>query len=155
MLGRTDSRARMVLIMLAFVLVAGAASVRLGQWQLVEGPVLSAQYDAAKGRIAVTLADYDGDEQTLHIGTLDLPATGNSIADLMRVQGPRELALHVYQLLLVRDSEVFEYATIMETHHPDYLSTGDLYELYEYDTTNALPQRNADELSGLILGREF
>jgi len=47
MLGRTDSRARMVLIMLAFVLVATAASVRLGQWQLVEGPGLSAQYDAA------------------------------------------------------------------------------------------------------------
>ncbi len=37
----------MVLIMLAFVLVATAASVRLGQWQLVEGPGLSAQYDAA------------------------------------------------------------------------------------------------------------
>jgi len=36
----------MVLIMLAFLLVASAATVRLGQWQLVDGPVLAAQYDA-------------------------------------------------------------------------------------------------------------
>ncbi len=36
----------MVLIMLAFVLVASAATVRLGQWQLVRGPALAAQFDA-------------------------------------------------------------------------------------------------------------
>ena len=47
MLGRTDSRTRMVLIMLAFAVVAGAASVRLGQWQIVEAGDLTAQYLAA------------------------------------------------------------------------------------------------------------
>ena len=44
----------MVLIMLAFVLVASAATVRLGQWQLVDGPVLAAQYDAV---IAASLVE--------------------------------------------------------------------------------------------------
>ncbi len=47
MLGRTDSRTRMVLIMLAFAMVAAAASVRLGQWQIVEAGELTAQYLAA------------------------------------------------------------------------------------------------------------
>ena len=98
---------------------------------------------------------WDLHKQTLRIGTLDLPDTDSSIAHLMRVDGPRALALHVYQLLLVKDSEVFEYATIIEAHHPEYLSTADLHELYEYDTTNALPQHSADDLTALMLGGEF
>lgn len=47
-MGRTDSRARMVLVLLAFAVVAVAASVRLGQWQIVEAGDLSAQMRAAK-----------------------------------------------------------------------------------------------------------
>ena len=46
-MGRTDSRTRMVLVLLAFVVVAAAASVRLGQWQVVEGAELAAQHRAA------------------------------------------------------------------------------------------------------------
>ena len=46
MLGRTDSRTRMMVIMLAFALVATAAAARLGQWQIVEAGDLAAQYDA-------------------------------------------------------------------------------------------------------------
>jgi cell division protein FtsI (penicillin-binding protein 3) len=46
MLGRTDSRARMVLVMLAFAVVAVAAAVRLGQWQIVQAEDLSANFQA-------------------------------------------------------------------------------------------------------------
>ncbi len=94
---------------------------------------------------------WDLHKQTLHIGTLELPPGTSSISALMHIDGSQQLALHVYQLLLVRDSQVFEYATIMETHHPDYLSTSDLHELYEYDTTNALHDRAVTELADLIL----
>lgn len=57
-MGRTDSRTRMLLVLLAFAVVATAASVRLGQWQIVEAGELStrmrtaiAQSRAAANRI--------------------------------------------------------------------------------------------------------
>lgn len=91
-------------------------------------------------------------KQTMHIGSLELPDEQHSIATLMHVDGPRAIALHVYQLLLVRDEQVFDYAMIMEVHHPDYLSTTDLHALYEYDTTNAISPDEADQLAALVLG---
>ena len=90
-------------------------------------------------------------KQTLHIGSLNLPAHNVSIGPLMHIAGPCKLAFHVYQLLLVRDEQVFDYATILETHHPDYLGESDLYELYEYDTPNAVTPREAREFAALAL----
>jgi len=91
-------------------------------------------------------------KQTMHIGSLELPDEPHSIAALMHVDDPQAIALHVYQLLLVRDEQVFDYAMIMEVHHPDYLSTTDLHALYEYDTTNAIGPDEADQLAALVLG---
>ena len=42
MLGRTDSRARAIILLLVFVVVAGALGVRLAYWQVVRGDDLSA-----------------------------------------------------------------------------------------------------------------
>ncbi len=91
-------------------------------------------------------------KQTVHIGVLQLPAGGSTISNLMQIDGGQELALHVYQLLLVRDDQVFDYAMIMETHHPDYLAHGDLYTLYEYDTDGGLSAVEVAALTELILG---
>lgn len=93
-------------------------------------------------------------KQTMHIGSLQLPATNNTLSELMHLQGPLKLAMHVYQLLLVKDEQVFEYAMIMEAHHPDYLGDNDLHSLYEYDTTNAMSTQEAMELATLILDSE-
>jgi len=90
-------------------------------------------------------------KQTMHIGSVQLPTSSSSIGTLMRIDEPRELALHIYQLLLVKDEDVYEYATIMETHHPRYLSTADLADLYEYDTTSALSREEIADLTTLIL----
>ena len=43
MLGRTDSRRRLLLLLVAFVVAAGALFVRLGQWQIIERGRLAAQ----------------------------------------------------------------------------------------------------------------
>jgi len=91
-------------------------------------------------------------KQTMHIGTLGLPAEDNAVSALMRIGGGHEIAMHVYQLLLVKDDQVFDYAMILEAHHPYYLSISDLHSLYEYDTTNALSTGEARELASLILG---
>ncbi len=96
---------------------------------------------------------WDMHKQTMYIGSLTLPHKRTSIGDLMHIDGVRELALHVYQLLLVRNEQVFEYATIAETHHPDYLSENDLHDLYEFDTTTALPPQAVADLVSLVLGR--
>ncbi len=90
-------------------------------------------------------------KQTLYIGELGIPAADTSITRLMQISGAPMLALHVYQLLLVKDDEVYEYATILETHHPEYLSASDLHELYDYDATNTLSPGELSKLYGLIL----
>ncbi len=95
---------------------------------------------------------WDLHKQTMHIGTLGLPDSEHRIAALMHIDAPRAIALHVYQLLLVRDDQVFDYAMIMEIHHPDYLSVSDLHALYEYDTTNAISPGEARQLAALVLG---
>ena len=43
MLGRTDSRARALLVLIGFVLVAGSLGVRLAYWQVGRHDELAAQ----------------------------------------------------------------------------------------------------------------
>jgi len=93
-------------------------------------------------------------KQTMHIGAIDLPEREHNIATSMHIDAPQEIALHVYQLLLVRDDQVFDYAMIMEIHHPDYLSIGDLHALYEYDTPNAISPGEAQQLAALVLASD-
>ena len=96
-------------------------------------------------------SDWDVHKQTLHIGTLALPAGNRTVGELMYVSKPCDLALHIYQLLLVRERQIFDYATILETHHPDYMTEADLYELYEYDTGDALADEEARNYQALAL----
>ena len=89
-------------------------------------------------------------KQTLYIGSLPLPDSRAAICELMQLPVPGKLALHVYQLLLVRDTQAFEYATIIEAHHPDYLSENALRDLYKYDPATALSPNAVAELAALV-----
>jgi len=97
---------------------------------------------------------WDFHKQTLHIGSLALPRENTSIGRLMQVPGPQELALHIYQLLLVRQEQVLEYATILEAHHPGYLTEHDLRDLYKYDTESALQDVAVAGFKALVLDRK-
>ncbi|MGB5626933.1 MAG: hypothetical protein WBM61_14430 [Woeseiaceae bacterium] len=97
---------------------------------------------------------WDVHKQTMYIGSLLLPNRKTQIGELMHITDQGELAMHVYQLLLVRNEQVFEYATIVETHHPEYLSESDVLELYEYDESTALTPQVVSDLVYLILGDE-
>lgn len=94
---------------------------------------------------------WDVHKQTMHIGTLELPDQETILGELMRISPRAPLALHAYQLLLVRGAQVFEYATIVETHHPEYLSENDLFGLYDYDRSTALSNAAISDLIGLVL----
>ena len=68
----------------------------------------------------------------------------------MRLTGAHDIALHVYQLVLAREETELEYATILEAHHPEYLSAGDLQVIFEGASGATLPPAELAELSGLL-----
>jgi len=89
-------------------------------------------------------------KNTLFVGTIRLPDKHTEIGALMNLSGAHDLALHVYQLVLVRQDSALEYATILETHHPEYLSEADLREIFEYNSDHSLPSSDLDQLASLI-----
>lgn len=94
---------------------------------------------------------WDIHKQSIYIGSILLPARSTQIGQLMQISGQDELSLHVYQLLLARNDQVFEYATIVESHHPDYLAESDILELYEYDESAGLSPQAVSDLVRLVL----
>ena len=92
-------------------------------------------------------------KQTLHIGSFDSGAPGNELTELMQLAGASQLALHVYQLLLAKGEQIFEYATTIEAHHPDYLSGDDLLDIYRYGDAESLSAASVDELLQIVLLR--
>lgn len=93
-------------------------------------------------------------KNTIYIGSIRLPQTRTTVGELMRLTGAHDVALHIYQLVLVRDDVELEYAIIMEAHHPEYLSTADLRDLFDYDADNALPAADVEQISALVLGQK-
>lgn len=91
-------------------------------------------------------------KNTLYIGSIRLPQTQTQVRELMRLSGAHDLALHVYQLLLVREDQELEYATILEAHHPEYLSESSLREHFEYETLKPLPAADLMQLATLVFG---
>ena len=69
------------------------------------------------------------------------------ITRLMRIQPPAVLAVHVYDLTVRRNGVSFDYATIAELHHPDYLSHSDLVSLFGSDHSS---DQNRDEVGKLL-----
>ena len=89
-------------------------------------------------------------KQTLHIGSFEVGQSTSEIGLLMTLAGSDTLALHIYQLLLARGDQVFEYATITEAHHPAYLSPADLLDIYHYDDSETLSAESISDLIALI-----
>lgn len=71
-----------------------------------------------------------------YFGEIKTPAgyfdTSSSPADTVRSQS----AIHVYSLVVKKGETEIQYASIAETHHPDYLQLEDLAAIYgqEFDT---------------------
>lgn len=69
-------------------------------------------------------------KETTYIGTVHVPGPGHPIAQLMYLQNDADLAVHAYNLHIEKASMSVHYATIIETHHPDYLDELELRQLY-------------------------
>jgi len=90
-------------------------------------------------------------KETLYIGTAGIDANDNHLAPLMRLAQPGEVAMHVYRLLLQKDGQAIDYATVIELHHPDYLDPDDLRDLYPVDAESTLQPQQVLELKTLSL----
>jgi len=90
-------------------------------------------------------------KETLHIGTAGSDADNSHLTSLMRLKPGREVAMHVYRLLLQKEGRAIDYATIIELHHPDYLNPQDLRDMYPVDAESALAPQQVRELKTLSL----
>lgn len=90
-------------------------------------------------------------KETLHIGAVGVDIDDNHLASLMRLVQAREVAVHVYRLLLQKAGQAIDYATIIELHHPDYLRELDLRDMYPLDAGSALAPQQINELLALSL----
>jgi hypothetical protein len=102
--------------------------------------------------IGATFRDdgWDIQKRTLHIGRVRLPDRSTPVGTLMRLSGSHDLALHVYQLVLVRGDMELEYATILEAHHPEYLTAQELGEIFSASGDVSLPAPEMARLEALI-----
>jgi hypothetical protein len=87
---------------------------------------------------------------TMHVDSLSLDGSDHAISDLMHIDGPTELGVHAYQLVFEKDSQTIDYATIVETHHPDYMSLPELEKLYGDSIDVDLNDEELRKLSTLI-----
>lgn len=89
-------------------------------------------------------------KQSIHIGSFEVSAQESDIGRRMHLAEDTTLALHVYQLLLARGGRIFEYATIAEAHHPEYLSEHQLLEIYSFDASDSLSLSELGQLHDIL-----
>lgn len=92
-------------------------------------------------------------KETRYVGDLALPAEAEQLRALMALEDNATLAMHVYRLLLKKDSQMIDYATIIEVHHPDYLRSEDVAGLYVVDAPAQFDETELDEMAALVLQR--
>ncbi len=90
-------------------------------------------------------------KETRFVGELQIPAKADEVLQLMAVGENELLAMHVYRLLLKKDEQTIEYATIIELHHPKYLDRQQVTDLYMVDEPARLTDTELSEVSELVL----
>jgi hypothetical protein len=82
--------------------------------------------------IGAVFTDHGWDIEKLHqyIGDVRIDSHATRVARLMRLEPSISAAIHIYVLTVRKDGETFDYATIAEVHHPDYLTSVGLRSIY-------------------------
>jgi hypothetical protein len=83
----------------------------------------------AGGSIGAVFAARGWEVRKTHL-RYDERVASPKLAALMRIEAGTALAQHVYVLDVVKDGRVFEYAALVEIHHPAYLDVGQLRAIY-------------------------
>ena len=88
-------------------------------------------------------------KETLHVGSMPLKDSQHAIAVLMHLDESAILSTHAYRLILEKNSRSVHYATIIETHHPEYLTESELHQLYDLDPDSKLEPQELRALTDL------
>jgi len=88
-------------------------------------------------------------KETIYVGEVTLPDVHHPIGKLMHLQSTTNLAVHAYQLHIEKGSTSLHYATIIETHHPEYMDERELLELYS--PSNRADAETILDISQLVL----
>ncbi len=75
-------------------------------------------------------AGWEIEKHNIFVGEMEVPAKYALLSDLMQLSLPKYLAGHVYLFVIRKNNRSYNYATITELHHPDYLSAADLRAIY-------------------------
>lgn len=91
-------------------------------------------------------------KQNLYVGEL---AASPEFADVYTAMGEItavDLAVHIYQLSVSKDSNRYPYATIAEIHHPEYLDLIELRAIYNAgNTVPGLTQVDVDDVLDAVV----
>ena len=115
-------------------------------------PVLAAPLAKIRGgaSLGATLASEGWQVRKLNRYVGEYPLGGDcdaGLARLLRICDPPPLALHIYELWAARNGVDREVATLLELHHPAYLSADDVQTIYaRLDSRPLAPE----ELAGWV-----
>jgi hypothetical protein len=104
-------------------------------------PALGREHAAivAGGSIGAVLAAAGWEVRKTHL-RYGVRAATPRLASLMRVAVGTPLAMHVYALDAAKGDRTLEYAALVEIHHPDYLTSDELAEIYGAADEGARPE---------------
>lgn len=113
----------------------------------------AAEHEAivAGGSIGATFRDagWTIDKRDIYVGSADGDAVPPTAFEMMAID-EQDLALHVYRFDVARDGEAFEYATIAEFHHPDYLTAGALQSIFGDGEVDELDRAELERLTAAV-----
>jgi hypothetical protein len=83
----------------------------------------------AGGSIGAVFVAAGWEVRKTHLSYREVPASPG-LASLMHIEVGAPLAMDIYVLAVTKGRETIEYATLVEIHHPDYLTSADLPAIY-------------------------
>jgi hypothetical protein len=87
----------------------------------------------------------------LYIGELSMTDSQHQIGQLMRLNHEVDLAVHAYRMTLEKSDISIEYATIVEIHHPDYMTEAALLELFAVDQRQQISPPDLAVMLSMVL----
>jgi hypothetical protein len=97
-------------------------------------PAFGREHDAIVNGQSIGIVFKDNgwfiDKRHRYFGTVDTSSHGLDVESLFGDIGIIRPAIHLYSLFVRKDDSRFEYASIAEVHHPDYLNLEDLRAIY-------------------------
>lgn len=93
-------------------------------------------------------------KETLFVGSFSADSSAAELLQLMQLDGSKKLAMHAYTLKVHKDDITVDYATIIEAHHPDYLTEADLLRLFPVSAEAMIDADAVDKLVALLTESE-